>query len=121
MGEIPIHLLAEERARIYHRGERSQTALKEERERTLQAWQREWGETEDMVQWANKCIPECEHRQTDYFLTQVLKGHGCFTNYLKRIRKADDENCVYSPKTDTSQLPKMDGAQVHGKYIPGER
>ncbi|KAG5875562.1 hypothetical protein JTB14_038138 [Gonioctena quinquepunctata] len=32
--------------------------------------------------------------------TDTLTGHGCFKNCLKRIRKADDEYCVYCQDTD---------------------
>jgi len=31
---------------------------------------------------------------TDFHLTQLLTGHGCFGQYLHRFRKLDDPKCV---------------------------
>lgn len=105
-GMIPIHLLANERHRIYERGG-NELVRTEERETTLTMWQEEWDMTLDVAQWTKKLIPnirewkECAHRNTDYFLTQVLTGHGSFRTYLRGIGKTDTDICTYCDQVDT--------------------
>jgi hypothetical protein len=100
-GTIPIHLLAQERGRIYVRGGIRKEVKDEERLRTLEDWQREWEENVTVAQWTKHLIPDvrtwynCKHRLSNYYLSQILGGHGCFRTYLKRIGKIDDENCLY--------------------------
>uniref|UniRef100_T1HX87 3'(2'),5'-bisphosphate nucleotidase 1 n=1 Tax=Rhodnius prolixus TaxID=13249 RepID=T1HX87_RHOPR len=40
--------------------------------------------------WAGR-----EHGEVDYYLTQFLTGHGCFTSYLYRMGKVGDLSCVF--------------------------
>lgn len=34
-----------------------------------------------------------KHGDIDYFITQVLTGHGCFNSYLCKIKKLDSPQC----------------------------
>lgn len=107
-GVTPIDLLVMERNALYHREDGRTTQAKiEERTRTIEKWQQIWYNTEDEAQWTKLLIPNirewitCRHRRTDYFLTQILTGHGCFKTYIKRIGKTEDDACTYCGQTDT--------------------
>lgn len=104
-GVPPIDLLAEERTRTYAKGKRGEP--KEAKRRTLQAWQERWENNALKGQWTKELIPnltkwlECSHRCTDYYLTQVLTGHGAFGVYAYRIGKDTSDKCAYCGGTDT--------------------
>lgn len=51
---------------------------------------------------------ECKHRKVDYFVTQVLSGHGVFGSCAKRFRKTTSENCIYCGEIDTAQHTAFD-------------
>ncbi|XP_041630268.1 uncharacterized protein [Drosophila kikkawai] len=38
-------------------------------------------------------IPKRKNGQVDFYLTQVLSGHGCFRSYLKRFGHDAEESC----------------------------
>lgn len=40
--------------------------------------------------WMNR-----SHGGMNYYLTQLLTGHGCFNAYLQRMRKVESATCVY--------------------------
>lgn len=93
-GLIPVHLLAQERAEV-----RCGRGTKEEvRGRTFQRWQLEWGSANKGA-WTRRLIHEVEPwvrrkgGQTDFHLTQMFTGHGCFNSYLHRIGKAEHPSC----------------------------
>lgn len=107
-GTIPIELIIEETKNLYHRKDgNTETAKREEREKTIHKWQEIWNQTEDVAQWTKKLIPrigdwlKCSHRKTDYYLSQILTGHGSFTAYTKRIGKTDTDQCRYCNSIDT--------------------
>lgn len=107
-GIIPIDLLVEERQVLYHRREENIQQIKVvERTRTIEKWQELWNDTADVAQWTKQLIQnlsewvKCTHRRADYFLTQVLTGHGSFKVYTKRIGKTEDDNCEYCGQVDT--------------------
>lgn len=106
-GTIPIHLLAEERARLHHLGEQSVAQKTAKRQRTIRKWQQHWESHMDTEQWTKKLMPRIEpwlnfkHRKVDYFLTQAMTGHGSFKTYTFRIGKSQDEACEYCGEKDT--------------------
>lgn len=100
-GTIPAHLLAWERQRRHdgkgdQRRRATDMALRTE---VFQKWQGEWdvGET---GRWTRRIIQriqpwvERRHGLTDFHLTQMLSGHGCFGQYLYKIGKLPDPSCV---------------------------
>lgn len=103
-GVIPIHLLARERRAIFLRKvEQNREAIaKEERTRTLQVWQQSW-EEETRGRWTATLIPEIEpwlgrqHGEIEYYVTQLLSGHGYFRSYLHKVHKAETSDCMYCP------------------------
>lgn len=102
-GVPPIRLLVEERESQY----RERTTKTESRETTLKKWQSSWSTTLNVAQWTREMIPridpwvKCGHRRVDYYLTQVLTGHGSFQSYTRRIGKTSDDLCRYCREVDT--------------------
>lgn len=45
---------------------------------------------------------ECNHRMTNYFLTQVLMGHESFSYYLNRFKLRENAICRYCEVEDTT-------------------
>ncbi|XP_072384464.1 uncharacterized protein [Diabrotica undecimpunctata] len=93
-GCIRMHVLVKARERIYERRNEdiaTERLKKEERERSIMVWQ---DEMRRVAQWTKSLIPnlrrrmDCVHRRLDYFLTQMLIGHGCFRAYLYRFGNA---------------------------------
>lgn len=97
-GMVPIELLADERSRI-HRYERRDMGsdpvsitLEEKR------WQRD-SETSPKARWTHHLIPsirkwvEREHEEVDYYLSQMLTGHGCCCAYQYCFRHDVASEC----------------------------
>lgn len=107
-GIIPIEMQVEERRYIYYsQGADTPSKKNIARQRTMEAWQRSWEENNVKGQWTKRLIPdirrwvECKHRNVEYYLTQVLTGHGSFQTYLKRFGFTEDDSCIYCGQTDT--------------------
>lgn len=89
----PILLLAKERAET-HSGKSKQEARKE----LMRDWQRQWNSAEN-GRWTYRLIQSVEkwtsrkHGDIDFFLTQILSGHGCFNYYLWRMKKLGSPMC----------------------------
>ena len=54
-----------------------------------------WNLIPNIETWINR-----KHGEVDYFLTQVLSGHGCFHQYLFKSHRADTEECMYCSGID---------------------
>ena len=101
-GVIPIALLAEERRRIFLRRNEPDGAVaaRDERLRTLDEWQQSWEGVlhgrwtkqliGDLRPWINR-----KHGETDFYLTQLLSGHGYFQSYLHKIGKSRSSDCLF--------------------------
>ncbi|CAI6354337.1 unnamed protein product [Macrosiphum euphorbiae] len=98
----PADLLAKEREKTFVIRQAAITAATtgvEPKNVTLDKWQERWssGETGG---WTRRLIPDVRswcnrrHGRTNFHLTQFLSGHGCFGQYLHRIRKVADPMCV---------------------------
>lgn len=100
---VPIDLMAREWARIhnYHKtGTLTNETRKAERESTLTEGEYRWkNETRD--RWTARLIPtlnewlQSMQGNVDYFLTQLLSGHGQFNSYLHRMGQRRTPFCVY--------------------------
>lgn len=103
-GIPPVHLLIEERARIYEDGE---PAL--QKARTAAEWQAEWTRNNDKGQWTKKLIPQIDKwagrqfGELTYATTQLLTGHGCFRKYLFRFKRARNQECPYCGEVDDAE------------------
>ena len=105
-GIPPIDLQVQERRNLSIANGDKREARKEERQATIRNWQTMWEENVLKAQWTKTLIPdirpwiECKHRVTNYYLTQILTGHGSFFTYLKRFGKIDtDVACTVDNKT----------------------
>ena len=94
----PIRLLAEEWAEVLERKKKKK--LKPARRSLLVKWKDylsssatgDWTRTliRDLDGWMNR-----GHGQLNFHLTQVLSGHGCFNEYLFRMKKVDSPSCSH--------------------------
>ena len=99
-GVIPIDLLAQERKSVYQsRSEPGvERAKSEARRASLEAWQTRWQES-NKGRWTARLIPliapwlQRRHGEVNYFLTQMLTGHGLFSDYLHRVGRAVSPMC----------------------------
>ncbi|KAJ8963204.1 hypothetical protein NQ318_018670 [Aromia moschata] len=106
-GTPPIRLQIEERARTYGKDEDTKRKEeKEEKEETIRKWQREWEDTVEVGQWTKRLIPNVatwtnrKHGNVDYYLTQMLSGHGCFAAYLHKFALIESDICWYCQERD---------------------
>lgn len=100
-GMLPIRVLAEERRFLYRR-KRSTTLsaeLKtEERRKSMRRWQLLWDASAN-GRWTHRLIPQVDvwlnrnHGEVNYYLTQMLSGHGCFRAYLHKFKHEDFPEC----------------------------
>ena len=69
-------------------------------EEALMEWQRRWDASAN-GRWTHQCVPNIatwinrKFGDLNYFLTQVLTGHGDFQTYLCRIGKAPSPTCLF--------------------------
>ena len=102
----PIDLLAEERAVVYKKNKSATTKAaklrvkREARRCLLEKWQERLSHSEK-GQWTRTLICNLEqwmsrtHGQMNFHLTQVLSGHGCFNEYLHRMRIKAGPECSH--------------------------
>lgn len=103
-GIPPADLLIFERAEIWRRlriqphTENVDSIKKEAREMVLNKWQERWA-SDTKGRWTHRLIPNIKnwvtrnHGETNYYLTQIMTGHGNFNSYLKRFKITDDSTC----------------------------
>ncbi|KAM8707458.1 hypothetical protein ACLKA7_011527 [Drosophila subpalustris] len=98
---IPIDLLAfERRKRWVEKREGRVSTLREARQHTIQQWQERW-RTATTGRWTFRLIPNVKswtergHGEVNYYLTQLLSGHGYFRKYLFRAGKTEGCGCIY--------------------------
>ena len=100
-GMIPIRLLLLEDDECYRRrqGESDTNDVRAViRPDTLRVWQSEW-EGADYGRWTHQLIPDVavwlnrQHGEVDFFLTQILSGHGFFRKYLHKRGLASSAQC----------------------------
>lgn len=101
-GVIPIDLLAFERKRIYGRDAdvTRRDAAKTERDRTIQTWQERWTE-ETTGTWTRRLIKDLrpwirrDFGDVNFYVTQLLTGHGYFRRYLNNMNRVQTPDCKY--------------------------
>lgn len=110
-GMMPITLQIEESQRIYHQRTSNAVAKKEikrrEKANSLRNWQDRWDNAE-YGRWTRRLIPNIadwtnrKHGEVNYYLTQILSGHGTFKSYLYRIGKEESPHCPACANTEES-------------------
>lgn len=107
---MPIHLMVEERAEVHRRKREDQstnphTINKETRAAITMKWQQIW-DASTKGRWTHRLIPDIiawttrKHGEVDYYLVQLLTGHGGFRAYQHRFRLHDAASC---PVCQTAQ------------------
>lgn len=97
-GIKPLDLLAKDRKKLHDLRRNIGTPTMEED--TMVTWQRRW-DTSLNGRWTHSIIPEIttwinrRHGETNFHLTQVLSGHGCFAAVLKRFGKLESSECWF--------------------------
>lgn len=100
---VPIDLMAAERRRVWLKRQINgvgKTEREEARLQTLQEWQHHWN-TDTSGRWTARLIPDVsvwvnrKFGEVDYYLTQMLSGHGYFGKYLHRMKIRERPNCIY--------------------------
>jgi hypothetical protein len=95
-GVIPIDLMAFERKRVFE----GRLSRAEARLRTMEKWQQRWL-TDERGRWTARLIGDLgpwvdrEFGEVDFYLTQLLTGHGCFGAYLHKMSLIDSPECQY--------------------------
>ena len=119
---IPIDLLADERSRQ----ERGGISKKENRRKTIEAWNARWQE-HDGSKWLKTLLPnlqmwvERKVGSITFHTTQALTGHGCFREFLYRIKKATSPICLYcNAADDTPEHTFMHCCHWHTKRKEAE-
>lgn len=103
-GTIPIDLLAEERKVLWDAHKQNEVVTRDrkrtERVETIQKWQNRWS-SETRGRWTARLITDLnkwvnrKHGEINYYLTQMLSGHGYFLKYLHKMGKVDTNLCMY--------------------------
>lgn len=110
-GSIPVDLLAEERAKLYHNFEPTERKNQKANARnaTMDLWQARW-DAAAVGRWTHTLIPDVatwigrKAGAPSYHLTQILTGHGSFGSFLHRIGRKDSAECAYCQyHTDDAQ------------------
>ena len=75
---------------------------------STEVWQREWEATPN-GNWTRRLIPHIEtwvkrtHGELDYFLTQLMSGHGNYAAYLHRFDIIDSGECAICQVEETPE------------------
>lgn len=102
---LPIDLIIQERCKL-HNNDTNKTKL-ETRSESIKLWQRRWNEPNERATWTKVLIKDIgtwynrKHGGVEYYLTQVLTGHGCFATYLNRFQVQENDTCQYCGMFDT--------------------
>ncbi|CAB0032703.1 unnamed protein product [Trichogramma brassicae] len=92
----PLTLLADERARTYQR--HPEDFKEEERGEILSKWQDLWDRA-TKGRWTHRLIPNIAewvgrgHGEVNYYITQLLSGHGYFKSHSQRYDNTLSELC----------------------------
>ncbi|KAL1448331.1 hypothetical protein WDU94_014008 [Cyamophila willieti] len=104
-GVLPVDLMITERSKTFGMGPEEK---EEAREETIQQWQQRWTAAEESA-WTRKIIPQVrewmsrKHGHLSYHLTQILTGHGVFSQFLYKIGKSTSPGCWYCPEEDDAE------------------
>ncbi|KMQ82520.1 reverse transcriptase [Lasius niger] len=65
-----------------------------------------------------------KHGSLSFHLTQILTGHGCFANFLRRIGKRADDSCDFCGERDSAihtlrECPAWDWQRIVLKRVLG--
>jgi len=102
-GMVPIDLLAAEEKSVDAEvlaGQTRRSSRLEARDATLSTWQARW-DASSKSRWTHRLIPNIrrwtkrKHGRVNFYLTQLLSGHGCFRQYLHRFGHEASACCTW--------------------------
>lgn len=97
-GMIPIDILVRECKHTSVSGTDQASTSNTARCNSITEWQIRWS-TSSKGRWTYELIPnikdwlERKHGDLNFYLTQMLSGHGCFRSYLYRFKRDTDPYC----------------------------
>jgi len=104
-GMVPINELAIEADSIFKAvnnnaadGPSIRLVRAEARQRSIDRWQNRW-DCSRKGRWTHRLIPNLaawlnrQHGEVNFYITQVLSGHGCIRSYLKRFGHDASDEC----------------------------
>jgi len=96
-GFLPAHLIERDRQRRY----RDKITKEAAREETNNKWQQKWDAPDTKTgRWTKRMIKNVrkwstrKHGMVDFYITQMITGHGCFGKYLTKYRRRQNPECV---------------------------
>lgn len=108
---IPLDIVAQEQQELQvakrgHPNTEREVYKNAARQRGMAQWQARWDAVSN-GRWTHRLIPKLEawlnrkHGEVDYYLTQIISGHGCFKCYLHRFGHEEDPFCDFcDPETE---------------------
>lgn len=115
----PIDLLVNEERYRFERKE--EDTRKEGREKTIATWQERWN-TSAKGRWTYRLIPnisswiERQHGDVDFYVSQLLTGHGCFRQYLNKFGHDSTPHCTICPdKIEDAEHTFFECPQFHSE------
>ena len=76
--------------------------LKQTQQLVITEWQEAWNHS-TKGRWTHRLIPKIDewinrkHGEVNYYLTQMISGHGCFRAYLFKYKHVDTPYCLHCP------------------------
>ncbi|XP_030763275.1 uncharacterized protein LOC115887892 [Sitophilus oryzae] len=92
-GLIPLHLAAEEKRDLYVKAEINDEVKRQQRRGR---WTRKL--IHNVEDWTSR-----KHGDVEYYITHFLSGHGVFMDFLHRIKKIPNGNCMYCDEIDDAE------------------
>lgn len=95
---IPIQILAEER-KISYNQKSTPSELRKEQRKQRACYAGKQRDVSTKGRWTHRLIPQVDnwvnrkHGELNYYLTQMLSGHGCFRAYLHRFGYEESPDC----------------------------
>ena len=103
-GMMPIVLKVQKRCQVYERGKDHR---QETEKKVFKEWHNRWNKAEgETAGWTKRLIPDVQkwvnrkHGETNYYVTQILSGHGNFAKQTQRIGKNETSECWYGCEQD---------------------
>ena len=99
---VPLDILADKVAAKWRQRGQLIPATVQQSE-MLFRWQEQWDRSPN-GRWTYELIPLVDawvnrkHGEIDFYLTQLISGHGCFRDYLHKYKHVDTPFCLFCPE-----------------------
>ena len=104
-GMMSIDLKVQKKCQVYERGKDHRQEIEN---KICKEWQNRWDKAEgETAGWTKKLIPDLQKwvnrkcgETKNYYVTQMLSGHGNFAKQTQRIGKSETSECWYECEED---------------------